>query len=132
MKTISVANGYETALGLNVFEWREEPLQESEVPGAIWRDTDSAAILTIGSHNHGMTVEVEIFALGTTAPTIMRKAMSDVIKLVGLNRTWTGLAEDTEPGDEDINTEKESRRIASATVSFGVIYTTEQFDPYNQ
>lgn len=131
LKTIKIANGYETDLGNNIFEWREEPLQESELPAAIWRDTDEPVEFTIGAHEHKLTVEIELYAVGPTSPTILRKLIADVVKLVGANLTWSGNAEDTKPQTEDIKTEKESRRIAGALVKFEVIYTTNRFDPYN-
>lgn len=130
LKNIKTSQGYETDLGDNVFEWREEPLQETEIPGAIWRDTDAPVDETFGEHLHKMILEVELFSSGASAPALLRKLIADVVKMIGANLTWGGLAEDTRPQTEDIKTDRESKRIGSALLKFEILYLTARFDPY--
>lgn len=131
LKNIKTTQGYETDLGLNIFEWREEPLQESELPAAIWRDTVAPVVDdTFGEHLHKMSMEIEVIASGASAPSVLRQLIADVVKMIGANLTWGGLAEDARPQTEDIKTDRESKRIGSALLKFEVLYLTARFDPY--
>lgn len=130
LKTILVAAGYETNLGRNVYEWREEPLTKSKLPAAVWRETDRTVEATIGEHEHTLTVEIQLVATGASAPQTLRKMIADVVKMVGVNLTWNGLAEDTKPPVETVSSERDKSRVAGATLTFDVIYRTGRFDPY--
>lgn len=130
LEGISTGASYETNLGASVHEWRDTALQESECPGAIFRDTVDPEELTFGEHVHTLALEVELFALGADAPTTLRKMIADVVKAFGTDRKLGGLAQDMMHRADLLATERESRRLAGAVVRFDVIYTTGQFDPY--
>lgn len=131
LKTILGGPTYETELGKSVHEWADVPLEELQCPGAIWRDTSEPEDLTFGEHVHTLRLEVELFAVGSNAPKQLRKMMADVVKAFGADRGWSGLAQDTLHRADDMATERESRRLGSATVRFDILYTTAHFDPYN-
>ncbi len=134
LKTILVTGGFETDLGKNVFAWRSEPLQASELPGLIYRDVsqevsdDEAAI---GQHEYELTVEVEIIAQsGATTGSQLRKMIADVIKAIGVDITWGALAQRSNPVSDSINFEQAEKVIAGALVTFTIIYRTNQWDAY--
>ncbi len=130
-KTIKTVNGYETNAGNNVYEWRSSPMIESELPGLIYRDTQETEALSIGYQVHTLTIEIEGYVVGSAAPASLRKLIADVIKAIGTDPLWGGLAEDTRPVEETIQVEQEERRIAGARIKIEVDYRTGIFNPYS-
>jgi hypothetical protein len=132
LKTITTVNGYNTNLGNNIFEWRDAPLQESELPGAVYRDLQQTTVMAVGYHEHALALEILILLSGTEAATTIRKLIADVIKCVGTDRTWGTLAEDTLPvSDEEIAIEHAGKKIGGISLKFIIQYVTKPFDPYN-
>jgi len=134
LETILTANGYETDAGTNVFEWRDAPLAETELPAVVVRDTDDAAELTAGETNHEFTIELDIFAIGTAtldAAEVSRKVVADVVKAMGVDFTFGGLTHNMIHLGESAIVDQESRKLLAITVEFALYYTTAHFDPYN-
>jgi len=133
LRTISVANGYETNVGSNVFEWRDNPLEESEMPGIILRDTFPEEIITVGAHEHTLLIELFIFTKGADAVAQARTIIADINKVMGsVDRTWGGLAEDTVPAPGGgIGTDQANKFFSVAVKPYHVSYTTESFNAYN-
>ena len=131
-KGIRIADGYETNLGLNVSEWRTDPMQEGEKDLLNLRDTVSPILEedTIGAHTHNLTVEVDLLSVNETPATQYRKMIADVIKAIGVDLTWGGLAEHTEPGAEELVVEQASRKVIGGLVRFTVIYSTARWTVY--
>ncbi|HLE18673.1 MAG TPA: hypothetical protein VI728_10365 [Syntrophales bacterium] len=130
-KTIKTTNGYETELGNNVFAWRSSPIEAAELPCLLYRDTNETIELTIGAHIHTLTIETEIITSGGTAIKDIRKMLADIIKCIGADLTWGGIAEDTLPvAGEDIKIEQQENIITGAKLSFAAQYVTEPFNPY--
>jgi hypothetical protein len=133
LKAILVASPavYNLNLGLSVHEWRSTPLDDAELPAIIYRDQDEIIAVTVGKHEHRMLLEIELVLSGATVPAIMRKGIADVVKAVGVDVTFGGLAEDTEfEGSESISVIQNERRIAGVVLRFIITYLTNPFDPY--
>ena len=133
LKTITTANGYNTDAGNNVFEWRSYPLDEnSELPALVYRDTEEIESLAVGGYQlHTLTIEIEGYVVGANAARDLRALIADVIKAIGTDLTWGGLAEDTRPVEESIEIDQEERKIAGAVIRIEIDYRTQAFDPYN-
>jgi len=133
LKTILTANGYNSQLGRNVFEWREASLEGDELPGIVYRDREEAAAVTIGAHEHRLVLEVVVMLSGEEAPTLVRQMIADVITCIGTDRQWSTLAEDTAPfNDEEIEIEHGGKKYAGISLKFVITYQTLPFDPYTQ
>lgn len=132
LRTISIANGYETEAGSNIFEWRANPLEETEMPGIVLRDTFPEEVITVGAHEHTLLIELFIFTTGADAVAQARKVIADINKAMGsVDRTWGGLAEDTVPAaGGGIGTDQANKFFAVAVKPYNVIYTTEPFNTY--
>jgi hypothetical protein len=135
LKTILVANGYNTNLGAKVFEWRPVPLELTDLPGVIWRDIsedDSAATTgTIGYHNHDLKVELKVItASGSTTPAEIRKLLADVQQMIGVNPTWGGLALRTNPVSNETAVEQAEKIIGGITIIVVIQYQTKKWNPY--
>lgn len=130
LATITVANGYETNAGNNVFEHRVVPLELTELPALIYRDTDDVVELTIGEDMHTLSVEVEGVVSGTSSATTMRKLLADIVKAMAADVTFGGVVEDTNVSGETINTEQAEKQLMSVQAEFAVEFTTQHMDPY--
>lgn len=131
LKAMLFSNGYELDLGKSVHEWRSIPLDEGDLPAVVYRDRNEVLEITVGRHDHRMDLEIEIILSGAAAPTDLRRAIADVVKAVGSDRTWGGLAFDTGYGEsESITVVQNERRVAGAILRFVVSYVTDPFDNY--
>lgn len=132
LQTITVANGYETNLGARVYEWRTTPLGADEMPGLIFRDTDEVIPQTGLVEEHEITLEIEMYASsGVATPATTRKAIADVIKCVGADVTFGGLAQDSVPHpEESIAFEHKDKIVGGVMLKFKVKYLSYRFDPY--
>jgi hypothetical protein len=132
LKTIRKANNYKSDLGLNVYEWRDEPVPDDRLPACTWRDTDEVVSDTSSFlyHAHELVVSIELLAGTEDAPAQLRILIADVVTMIGANLTWDGLAADTRPETESIRTEREGKRIAGAVVTFRIYYETDRFNAY--
>jgi hypothetical protein len=133
LKTILTAGEYETDLGNNIFEWRDSALQESELPGLIWRDqvqeTDDTRVHNLDQHI--LPIEMEIITVGGTAITEIRRLIADVIRAIGAKRTWDGEAVDTKLKTSGPAIDQASRKVGAVMVTIEIIYRTDLFDAYN-
>lgn len=133
LKTIRVSAGYETEAGKYVFEWRDRPMEEGELPGIIYRDlSDPITTDSKTTHIHNLNLEVELFASGSDVPTTIRKMIADVNKAIGTDERWGALAIETIPDSEDMVTEEGSKRLMSAIVRVNISFHTGYFKPYTQ
>lgn len=132
LKAMLTTGGYELNLGRSVHEWRSTPFDEGDLPAVVYRDTNEVVEVTVGRHDHRMELEIEMVLSGSTAPATMRKAVADIVKAVGADVTWGGLAFDTGyAGSENIAVMQNERRIAGVLMRFVVSYATVPFDNYN-
>ncbi len=129
LKTILTANGYDTDLGSNVFEWRQVPLQASELPALIYRDAMSETeIIVLDKHTHKLTLEVEVKTEpGAIDGTLARKMIADVVKAIGVDHTWGALAIKTDPLNSEIIFDEGGKEkiISGAIINFEIMYRTD-------
>lgn len=136
LQGITVANGYQTDLGNAVYEWRLTPYQSTELPCADVRDTTESVEATVEVHIHKTTMEVKVLGSTGSLPADIRKRLADVVKAVGTDLTWGGLAEDTVAAGQDlIEAEIDITgtglvKVRAASARFEVSYTTAPFNPY--
>ncbi|MDD4919060.1 MAG: hypothetical protein PHE72_14785 [candidate division Zixibacteria bacterium] len=130
LRTIKTTAGYETNAGNYVFEWRANPLEESEMPGIVVRDTFPEEVISVGEHEHTLLIECFVFTSGATATTQARQVISDIVKAFGTDRYFGGLAEDTQPAPGGgLGTDQANKMLAIAVKPFYVKYLTAPFNP---
>ena len=129
LKRISVLNGYHTDLGVHVFEWRDTPLNTTEMPGVVYRDQVDIKSMTFGQEEHQLQISLDVSA--NTTPAGMRLLIADIIKCLGANRTLGGLAEDILPvSDQAIQGERKDLHFFGIVLKFIIQFVTANFDPY--
>lgn len=135
LKTIFVAGGYELNLGSNIYWWIMRPLDpDSDLPAICLKDRDAITWSGIGEHLHELEISVEIYMKPayTAAAATMRKAIADMIKCIGVDVTWGGLAQDTLlPPEETLAIEQQEYCFVAVGFRFVVQFLTNAWDPYN-
>lgn len=131
LKLISVPNGYDTALGNRVYEWRLDPLGGDEFPAIIVKDTGEEIDDTanMGKHAHALTVELHCLCLGSTAPAAMRKFVGDVYKSIGTDITFGGLAVLTHPVTDKTEMEQGDKLFSATVITVTILYRTAAWNP---
>jgi hypothetical protein len=130
LETILTANGYETNLGSNVFDWKVTDVQESELPCVIVKDTSEDVETRGGNHLHRLQIELEAKAPGVDR-SIPRKIIADVQKAIGVDPNFDNQVYKTEPVEnETLSLEQQNKVFSSIVIKFIVNYSTLAFQPY--
>jgi hypothetical protein len=125
LQTISVVNGYHTALGAHVFQWLPRTADFSELPWASIRDMEDAISIRDNKyHTHELAIDVDI---ASTSVDATRQAIYDVYKSIGVDPTLGGLAIDTRILGDQFEVDQKERKVAGAVVSIAVDFRTTQF-----
>ena len=122
-------NGYNTDLGLNIFEWRDHPLTKDELPGVIIRDSLNRRITPTSIAKFRWALRIEIAVFGRT-PQEIRAGIEDVLKVLRQceEEKWGGQAEWTTLADGDeMSFERYDIEIGAAIITFDVIYETDMW-----
>jgi hypothetical protein len=133
---ITIANGYQTDIGLKQTEWNPGPKgadpEADELPGHDIRDEVETTVVkdkNAGSYDR----ELEIVAIAElkeadASATLARKALEDMIKAVSVDPTWGSLARRTIPLEEDINVDELGQQIGAARLKFKVEYSRRPWE----
>lgn len=130
LQDIKIANGYNSDLGNNVFEWRLFPFQEDNLPAIEYRDIDcEIESPPARRHDHKLAIDIEIItASGSTTPETIRKMIEDVHKAIGKNAFFDKLAIKTGPVSNSIQMEQDNKIIAGALLKFSITYATGDWE----
>ncbi len=129
--TITTGNGYETSIGSNVFEWRTDNWQESEVPGVAVSDPDESVERKGIKDYHSLSISFEVKTSGSTSTTVFRDAIADIDKALSTDPTLGGLVQSMTPVDnESAVVEKADKIFASTTIKIIAVYRTAMFNPF--
>jgi low affinity Fe/Cu permease len=128
LKTILVANGYRTAVGANVFLWRDSALTTAELPGMILRDRKAPVeVVSMQHQDNNLKFEVECYAKGATTAAQGRLMLDDVVKCIGVDQTWGRLARYTLLDSHEIDLDQNAETIGGVKIEFTVVYRTNQW-----
>lgn len=129
MKTIKVVNGYQTNAGLNVFVWRSTPLEQTDLPAILLRDTTDPidAEGVTDRADHLLTVEFALYASGATADAASRTLVEDVLKALGTSPTLSGKCYDMRPTASNLVAEHQDIRLAAASLTIQIRYRTSRW-----
>lgn len=129
---ITVVAGYQTDIGLNVSEWKDNPWAQDIVSGVELRDPECiGAVDAYPTHTFRLPVKATAFAKAgaTTAAEIRDKTLADINKAVGVDPSWGGLAINTEPPTDSIIVEQADKILGGVEVTFVVVFRTKAWDP---
>jgi len=126
LKTITVANGYNLAIGSKVYDWRMSPLLPAGLPAIEVRDgeaTMSVATLDAGI-SHTLSITAVCLASGATAAATARKGLADIAKALQTDRTFGGLAQVFLPGSTALEVQQDNDLLAAGQYTFSLVYYT--------
>lgn len=124
--TITVPT-YHTNFGTAVYLWRSKQLMDDNLPAGVIRDLrdDFLEPRPHDSDHHRMTVQIEVMNKpGTDGATFARHAMADVIKSIGTDYTWGGLAITTEILNTEMQVEEAEKVVTGGIVTIAVDFRT--------
>ena len=134
MNGISVAGGYHTAAGVNVFIWRTANLDQTILPALVIRDTGQAKDQEGESSPYSfdtwrMKVEIEVVCeSGSTTDVLLRQIIADVYKAIGVDDTWGGNAITSFLSDDEmVLQDQQAKIVGGATIKFEVLYRTRKY-----
>jgi hypothetical protein len=150
-KTISVANGYQTDIGSNVFVWRNlerDPLNENEsqlLNISDWKEINEPKISGRSDHHKTLFlhIEAECVVAVTEADSVGRKIIADIEKCLGVDIKWATtpgditkalafntLPVDTNEGTNLLEVEQRDRVIVSVKYQVKIEYRNPRWDPF--
>ncbi len=132
---ITIANDYQTNIGLNVSLWKDFPWEQGIDSGVDIRDPECTAVAdAFPTHTFRMMVKVTAFAKAgaLTAKEIRDKTLADINKAIGVDPQWGGLAQNTEPPSDSIIIEQKDKIIGGVEITCVVQFRTKTWDPYIQ
>lgn len=131
---ITVALGYRTNIGLNVFESLAQNLEDldenSEIPAAILRTgqdemNHDAAGKSKSFYDHRLNWTVEAINAGATAtPEWMRKAKYDVQDAIRTDDTFGGNAKDCEVETAEPKVAQDGKKVIGVIISGWIDFRT--------
>jgi hypothetical protein len=130
MKTIKKTASYKTDLGNNIFHMRPTPLQDTEAPGMniLDHDNEKAPSAAAGRYRNTISIDLEIsLAAGTATITDCYDVIEDVLKAIGMDDQWSGLADDTQPKGDKIEIDQDGKITGKVTVSIEIEYETAKW-----
>lgn len=133
LKEILVSGGYETNIGLNVFDWRNEPLEEGDLPALIYRDVACATEITSLNHFvHRLSINILAAVSGSTPMATIRKIIADIDEAIGKTPTWGGYALNTERISDESEIQIGDKKYAGCQISILVTFRTLGWDDFTK
>ncbi len=130
--TITTSNGYNTSAGNNVHWFRDHAWGASELPGIELRHQNHKVLHEYAEAVvHQFDLEVTALVAKGTSHSGLRNLLADVVRCVGVDISWGGLADDTNLPGAEIAVEQADKKAFGVKQTFVVEYTTGRFDPYN-
>lgn len=129
LKTILIASGYKTNMGQNIFEWKTDPFQASQIDGLTYRDPKEQRELGCGIYDLTLPLEIEI---ASTTPAQVRKCLADLEKAVHVDPTWGGLAFGSDIDANEMAIEKKEHVYTGSKITVNIYYRTVMGDPDTQ
>ena len=132
LATVTIANGYKTNVGSNVFEWKSIAFQDTEIPGIDVRDPSEEVETRGSNHFYTLTIEIEAKVSASTTTNEAREVLADIQTLMGKNLTLDNLAHLVKPiQNELIEFEKTNKKFGSVLIRLEIEYATKAFQPYS-
>jgi hypothetical protein len=129
---ITVDNGYNTDIGLNLTEWKLDDFPEAELPGGSWKDSEGTAAQSEKKNAHEHTMDIVFSgyckAAAEDVAELAREIIEDVHKAIGVDAFWNTNAVRTAPGKNLIEIEQDNKTIARVTVYFSIFYVTKPWE----
>lgn len=126
LQTIKVSNGFNTNLGDYVFHWQEYPVEYNE-ESLVIRDPDEDYEEKNNNYQCVLHIEIESRVFSNNPGLAGNQALQDVLKAIGSDVTFSGLATRTKLITNEKQVETEGRSACSILLKIDVIYLVREF-----
>lgn len=131
LQDIRTVNGYNSDVGLNVYEWLKHSTDSTVRPCLIVRDPkDSVELNEPHVSDRRLTIEIVAQSDGTSAVDNLRGILGDIYKAMKNGDSFGGNIYWIEDGGDEMDGVHEEDLIFSAVVTFTLYYKTGLLDPY--
>lgn len=129
---ITIVNGYNTDLANKIYVNRDTDIEDEEKPVCLIKEpayTQSDEPGQIGQFRWQMNLEVHLIAApGALAQANIRKMISDILKMTGLNYRWSDLAVKTAQPEISIDIQHGEQIEAGAKIILPIIYDCPKWE----
>ncbi len=124
LQTITTGNGYSANLG--VYEWLVTPLEESDLPAVIFRDTvdDIDDEREFSRLDHTLTVDLDVAVSSTTSADAVRELIRDILTAIGTDKEFGGLAYNTDVVTASLDVSEADQRLSGGQIIIEIKYKT--------
>lgn len=127
LKTIKTSNGYASNVGNSVYIWRTESISEKKLPAITIRDTGDELLSTLNGdfQTFRLSLDLDIATANkesTTAITEVRTLRKDLLKAIGTDLTFGGLAITTDYGSSDVLVDSAANTISGVLIKISITY----------
>ncbi|MDD3814429.1 MAG: hypothetical protein PHZ02_07260 [Desulfocapsaceae bacterium] len=128
LKTITVANGYATGVGVSVFIWRKHPVTASETPCLLVQDglVSREYGVTINKVKNTLTCDILAVASSNATTDDARKMEADLVKCLAAWDTAGGLADRLLLTRSTPVMEQHEKMVGMVHVTVEIVYTTDR------
>lgn len=128
LREITIPNGYHTDIGVYTAYWVTD-LTEYGSSAVTWRDPEEETIVNNRFHDNSLSVELEAIVF-TTIPLLDGcLLLADLIKAVGVDPTWGGLAIKTDIAGNEKTVETSGQTAVRVILNLQILYRTPLFNP---
>jgi len=132
LEQITIANGYSSNIGLNVFEWLTEVLDQNELPAVTFRDAGvEVVVYDTFQVKKKIVLDIELIVKETknsVAAKSLRSMINDVLKNMKIFRdTRNDLIYNMIELGSDATLNQSSRTLAGALLKFELYYITNSY-----
>lgn len=126
LKTITIANGYNLAIGNKVYDWKLSPLVPEDLPVIEVRDSEAAIDITDldGSLSHRLKITIVLLATGLTAAATARKGLEDISRAINIDPWFGNLVKSFEPESTSIEVIQDEHLLAAGQYTCTAVYYT--------
>ncbi len=136
LKAILISGGYITNIGQNVKEWYQVPVDAAvndllsyEDPTCKRIDPPDEEDDNAAAYDYKrLTVNIFVITSGSTAPAKLRIYIADVLKAVGSDVTWGGLALNTTLDGDDSEVVHEKKKLGGTQITIYIDYKVVQWE----
>ena len=132
LQTILVSNGFNTDVGVNVFEWLEYSTDSTVRPCLIVRDrSDKPEKNEPHVSDRRLTLEILIQTSGTACVSQARSIIGDIYDAIKTGDSFGGYVYWIEEQGDDMEAIHEEDKNCSDQLTFTLFYKTEYMNMYN-
>jgi hypothetical protein len=133
MALINGTGGYQTSVGSDIREWQLTPLERTDIDCLLISDPREVPgedqNKNSGGFNRYLEFELKAFlAESTASPEKARKVEEDLIKAIGVDERWGGLARRTHMGISEIAVDEKGARIGGLDFTIRIEFSRARWE----